>query len=192
MNIETARLVLRPMRLTDAPDLFEYQSNSDIVRYIPWPEGTAETVQSHIEKTLAKSSSSPKAEGDYLVLVWELKSSGKVIGQSNLNVYSTEHNCAEIGWVTHQDFHRQGYAREASEAVLEYAFEVLDFHRVIAVMDTRTPASAAVAASLGMRKEGEFKEVEFFKGAWCDMWTYAILKSEFERPRQESNLRPRD
>lgn len=181
VQIETERLILRPMKQSDAADLFEYQSNAEIVRYIPWPEGTEETVQKHIDRTLAESVTAPKEEGEYLVLVWQLKSTGKVIGQSNLNIESIEHSCAEIGWVTHQDFHRQGYAREASVAVLTYAFETLGIHRVKAVMDTRAPGSAAVAASLGMRREAEFKEVEFFKGEWCDMWNYAILKSEFER-----------
>jgi RimJ/RimL family protein N-acetyltransferase len=169
------------MLQSDAADLLEYQSNPDIVRYIPWPEGTKETVQKHIQKTLAKSMPEPKEDGEYLVLVWQLKSTGKVIGQSNLNIESKEHNCAEIGWVTHQDFHRQGFAHEASKAVLKYAFDALEIHRVKAVMDTRTPASAAVAESLGMRREAEFKEVEFFKGEWCDMWNYAILRSEFAR-----------
>lgn len=169
------------MLQSDAADLLEYQSNADIVRYIPWPEGTEETVQKHIQKTLAQSMPEPKEDGEYLVLVWQLKSTGKVIGQSNLNIESTEHSCAEIGWVTHQDFHRQGFAHEASKAVLKYAFDVLEIHRAKAVMDTRTPASAAVAESLGMRREAEFKEVEFFKGEWCDMWNYAILRSEFAR-----------
>jgi RimJ/RimL family protein N-acetyltransferase len=169
------------MQQSDAADLLECQSNADIVRYIPWPESTEETVKKHIVRTLAESVIAPKEDGEDLVLVWQAKATGKVIGQSNLNIESKEHNCAEIGWVTHQDFHRQGYAREASEAVLKYAFDVLQIHRVKAVMDTRTPASAAVAESLGMRKEAEFKEVEFFKGDWCDMWNYAILRSEFTR-----------
>jgi aminoglycoside 6'-N-acetyltransferase len=179
MIIETERLTLRPMKQSDATDLLEYQSNADIVRYIPWPEGTPETVQKHIERTLNESTTALKEDGEYLVLVWELKSNRKIIGQSNLNMHSKEHECAEIGWVTHQDFQRQGFAREASRAVLDYAFGQLNFHRVIASMDTRVPESAAVAKSLGMRLEAEMREAEFFKGSWCDMWTYAILKSEF-------------
>jgi aminoglycoside 6'-N-acetyltransferase len=180
MIIETERLILREMRESDAADLLEYQSNPAIVRYIPWPEGNPETVQRHIEKTLANSKTSPKEEGDYLVLVWELRNSGKVIGQSNISIQSLEHRRGEVGWVTHQDFQRQGYAYEASLAMLKFGFEQMNLHRIVAEMDTRVPASAAVARKLGMRKEAELKEVEFFKGEWCDMWTYAILKSEFE------------
>jgi RimJ/RimL family protein N-acetyltransferase len=180
MIIETKRLILREMRPSDAADLLEYQSNPEIVRYIPWPVGNPETVQRHIEKTLANSKSLPEEEGEYLVLVWELKESGKVIGQSNISIQSLEHRRGEVGWVTHQDFQRQGYAYEASLAMLNFGFEELNLHRIVAEMDTRVPASAAVAMKLGMRKEAEQREVEFFKGEWCDMWIYAILKSEFE------------
>ena len=180
MIIETKRLVMREMRPSDAADLLEYQSHPDIVRYIPWPEGNEETVQRHIERTLADSKNLPKAEGDYLVLVWELRETGKVIGQSNISIQSLEHHRGEVGWVTHQDFQGQGFAYEASYAMLEFGFEVMDLHRIVAEMDSRVPASAAVAQKLGMRKEAELKEAEFFKGEWCDMWIYAILKSEFE------------
>jgi aminoglycoside 6'-N-acetyltransferase len=96
---------------------------------------------------------------------------------------SKEHLRGEVGWVTHQDYQRQGFAFEASKAMLKFGFEVMGLHRIVAEMDTRVPASAAVAQKLGMRKEAELKEVEYFKGEWCDMWIYAILKSEFEARR---------
>lgn len=180
MIIETKRLVLRNMQVSDAADLLEYQSNPEIVRYIPWPLGNAETVSKHIQRTLANSKNLPSEDGEYLVLVWELKETGKVIGQSNISIASKEHLRGEVGWVTHQDFQRQGFAFEASLAMLKYGFGEMGLHRIVAEMDTRVPASAAVARKLGMRLEAEMREVEFFKGEWCDMWTYAILKSEFE------------
>ena len=180
MLIETDRLLLREMRVGDASDLLEYQGNPEIVRYIPWPQGSAKTVEKHIQKTLAKSKNLPREEGEYLVLVWEMKESGKVIGQSNISMASKEHLRGEVGWVTHQDYQRQGYAFEASIAMLRYGFTEMGLRRIVAEMDTRVPASAAVARKLGMRLEAEMREVEFFKGEWCDMWTYAILKSEFE------------
>jgi aminoglycoside 6'-N-acetyltransferase len=93
---------------------------------------------------------------------------------------SKEHLRGEVGWVTHQDFQRQGFAYEASIAMLKFGFEQMGLHRIVAEMDTRVPASAAVALKLGMRKEAEQKEVEFFKGEWCDMYIFAILKSEFD------------
>ena len=178
MRIETSRLILRPLLESDEDDLFEYQSNPEIVRYIPWPERTLVEVKAALSNVLANGKETLQVENDFIVLAWELKDSGKVVGQSNLSLKSTLDKRAEIGWVTHQNFQRQGLAYEASRALIDYAFENLDLHRIIANIDTRVPGSAMLAERLGMRLEGTFKDGEFFKGEWCDMWLYAILKGE--------------
>jgi aminoglycoside 6'-N-acetyltransferase len=184
--IETARLILRPMAMSDIDDLLEYQSHPEIVRYIPWPERTREQVVAAAEKTISMGKQILVDEGDFIVLVWELKdlpefagSAGKVIGQSSMALKSVNDQCADIGWVTHQDFHRRGLAFEATQALMKYAFENFPLHRVIADIDMRVPESAYLAEKLGMRQEGSFIEGEFFKGEWCDMWLYAILNREF-------------
>jgi len=184
--IESQRLILRPLRITDVDDLLEYQSHPEIVRYIPWPERTREQVIEAAEKTIATGKFALQDEGDYLVLAWELKDieahagvAGKVIGQSNMALRSKVDQLSDIGWVTHQDFQRRGYAFEATQALMSYAFTHFPLHRIIADIDTRNPESASMAEKLGMRREGEFKDAEFFKGAWCDMWLYAVLKDEF-------------
>jgi len=177
--IETERLILRPMAITDVDDLLEYQSNPEIVRYIPWPPRTREQVISALENTIETGKFDLAEENDYLVLVWELKSNGKIIGQSNMALLSKTDKRTNIGWVTHQDFQRQGYALEATQALMKYAFNNFPIHRIIADIDTRVPESAKLAEKLGMRLEGTFKDGEFFKGQWCDMWLYAILKWEF-------------
>ena len=182
--IETERLFLRPLSPADEDDLFEYQSNEEIVRYIPWPQRTREQVREALEKYAPLHKDFITESGDFLLLAWELKdgpSKGKVIGQSNLSIERKEDQCAVFGYVTHQDFQRQGFAYEASKALLDYAFRKYAIHRLVAKIDTRNPGSARLAEKLGMRLEGTFKESEFFKGDWCDMWEYAILKSEFHR-----------
>ena len=182
MRIETERLILRPLASSDEDDLLEYQSHPDIVRYIPWPERTREQVRSALEKVLATGKFELDEDDDYIVLGWELKDGphqGKVIGQSNMALKSLNDKCSDIGWVTHQDFQRRRYAYEATRALMAHAFTHYPLHRIIADIDTRVPESAALAEKLGMRREGTFKDGEFFKGAWCDMWLYAILKSEF-------------
>jgi len=166
--IETARLILRPMAMADIDDLLEYQSHPEIVRYIPWPERTREQVVEAAEKLLATGKFDLQEDNDYLVLVWQLKDSGKVIGQSNMGLKSLRDGNGDIGWVTHQSYQRKGYA-----------FENFPIRRLIADIDTRNPESAAMAEKLGMRREAEFKDCEFFKGELCSMWLYAILKKEF-------------
>jgi aminoglycoside 6'-N-acetyltransferase len=180
VRIETERLILRPLRMSDVDDLYEYQSDPEIVRYIPWPERSREQVIEALEKALNTGKSELKEENDFILLAWELKSSGKVIGQSNSGLRSTNDQLADIGWVTHPDYQRQGFAYEATYALMKYIFDCFPIHRIIADIDTRNPESAKLAEKLGMRREGEFINSEFFKGEWCSMWLYAILKSEFK------------
>ena len=182
IRIETDRLILRPLKISDEDDLFEYQSQPEIVRYIPWPERTREQVREALEKYLTLHKDVLLESGDFFMLAWEVKDgpfAGKVIGQSNLSLKHAPDKCGEFGYVTHQNFQRQGFAYEASRALLHYAFTNFDFHRLVACIDTRNPDSAKLAEKLGMRREGEFLESEFFKGEWCSMWEYAILKREF-------------
>ena len=41
------------MEIEDVDDLLQYQSNPEIVRYIPWPPRTPEQVKEAAEKTIA-------------------------------------------------------------------------------------------------------------------------------------------
>ena len=126
IRIETERLILRPLSMNDVDDLYEYQSRPEIVRYIPWPERTREQVIEALDKAITSGKNVIKEEGDFILLGWELKSSGKVIGQSNMGMDSLRDKCADIGWVTHQDFQQQGYAFEATSALMKYAFDNFD------------------------------------------------------------------
>jgi RimJ/RimL family protein N-acetyltransferase len=191
--LETERLILRPLQMSDVDDLFEYQSQPEIVAYIPWPERTREEVVEALEKALATGKDSLTDDGDFILLGWEIKDSpenraaftsesiGKIIGQSNIGMRSSRDQCAEIGWVTHQDFQRRGFALEATRKLMRHAFSEYSLHRIVADIDTRNPESSLLAEKLGMRREAEYKDGEFFKGAWCDMWLYAILEDEFIR-----------
>ena len=178
LRLETNRLILRPIALGDVDDFLEYHSNPDVVRYIPWPVRDREMVVEWLERMLGLVKSDLQEDGDFILLSWELKSTGQVIGQSNLKLDSKEDKRAEFGYVTHQGFQRQGYALEASQAVLDFAFSQFDIHRIIANIDADNPASAHLAKKLGMRREGHFLQSEWFKEHWCDMFLYAKLKSE--------------
>jgi aminoglycoside 6'-N-acetyltransferase len=178
MQLETERLILRPLRLADEDNLLEYQSHPEVVRYIPWPERTRSQVREALEKAEANQAEALVEENDTILLAWQLKTTGKVIGQSNLTLRSKIDQMAEIGYVTHQDFQHQGFAYEATSALMKHAFSSYAIHRIIANIDTRAVHSGALARKLGMRLEGTFIESEFFKGEWVNMWLYAILATE--------------
>jgi RimJ/RimL family protein N-acetyltransferase len=67
IEIKTERLLLRPLRMTDADDLLEYQSNAEIVRYIPWPERSYEQVVEALQRAIDGAKSELVDVGDYLI-----------------------------------------------------------------------------------------------------------------------------
>lgn len=174
--IETDRLVLRPLTMADLDDLLEYQSNAEVVRYIPWPERTRDQVIEAIHK--AESLTGLKGEADYYVLGFALKDSNKIIGQLNACHESQINKMASIGWVLNPAYSGEGYATEAVKAWIKHIFTSYDFHRLTAKIDQRNVASARLAQRVGMRKEGEYREDDLFKGEWVSTWLYALLRSE--------------
>ncbi len=176
--IETSRLILRPFKLSDHADMLEYQSNPDVVRYVPWPVRTPQQVQEALEKGL--TCTKIEKQGDSVLLSIELKESKKVIGQTNLNYLSEKNKYAEFGYVINPAYSGNGYVTEAAKALLTWAFANNDLHRIAAVMDQRNPKSRAVCERLGLRLEASHKEDDFFKGEWTDTWIFAILKREWQ------------
>jgi RimJ/RimL family protein N-acetyltransferase len=63
--------------------------------------------------------------------------------------------------------------------VLDYAFEKLNLHRVIAITDCENERSIALLERLNMRREGHFIENIWFKGRWGSEYLYAVLREEW-------------
>jgi len=176
--IASERLILRPLRPDDEDDLLVYQSDPNVVRYIPWDVRTRDDVREALARAIAAPIRLVES-GDHANLAIVERESGRVIGQSNLSIASKADRHGELGYVINPSYARRGFATEATRALLDFAFFNLNLHRVTARIDTRNVASAAVAAKLGMRREAEFIEDEFFKGEWSSSWIYAILRAEW-------------
>ena len=175
--LETARLVLRPIRSSDVEDLLEYQSNPGVIRFIPWPVRDREMVREAIDKLLEFIASTGEELNQTFAM--ELKGSGKVIGQVNYMFKEGHDFQREIGYVINPAFGGQGYTHEALVAMVSHIFAMKDIERVYAKIDARNTASENVAKRLGMRKEAHHRRDDFFKGEWTDSLIYAILKSEW-------------
>jgi RimJ/RimL family protein N-acetyltransferase len=162
---------------TDIEDVFAYQSREDVCRYLPYePRSHAEVT---VKVTLFSHARVLSGDGDY----WQLAidRAGRVIGDVYFTIKSVEHQTAEIGWSLHPDFHRQGYMREAARIVLGIAFEEIGVHRVMANLDSRNDASAALCRRLGMREEAHFVEDWWSKGEWTDSTIFGMLERDFTR-----------
>ncbi|MEP6842875.1 MAG: GNAT family protein [Pseudolysinimonas sp.] len=177
--IRTERLALRLMTVADVDDVHAYQGREDVCLYLLHEPRTRDEIERHVAKCAAATTLA--ADGDWIEPAIELD--GRVIGHMYVNLSSVEHLGGEIGWTLHPDFFGQGYATEASRAILDLAFGELGLHRMHAELDPRNDASIALCHRLGMREEAHFVKDMLVKGVWDDTGVYAVLAEEWAAGR---------
>jgi len=183
--IESSRLLLRPFETDDVAAVLEYQSDPDVVRYVPWPVRDESMVEEAITKAMAQTEFDQ--QGDYLSLAMVRKSDGRVLGQMHAMYVSEQNECFEIGYVVNPRFSRQGFATEASGSLVSAIFDTNRFRRVIAKFDERNVASRAVVERLGFRQEAHFRDDALFKGEWVSTVLFAILRDEWRQNKKSSD-----
>ncbi len=179
--IRTERLLLRPLEVADTDAVHAYQSRADVCRYIPYPPRTREEVAARLAADTIRSTL--EDAGQALLLAIIVAGTGTLVGDVMLAWTSREHRSGEIGYVLNPEHHDHGYATEAAAALLQLGFEELGLHRIVARVDARNGASAAVARRLGMRQEALLVQNEWLKGEWTDELDFAILADEWRKRR---------
>ena len=108
-----------------------------------------------------------------------LRPNGALIGDCALRATRTDPRQAELAFSFARAYQRHGYASEAVQSVLGYAFTTLEMHRVFSITDTRNARAQRLLERTGFRREGHFVEGTWFKGEWGSEFLYAQLASEW-------------
>lgn len=87
---------------------------------------------------------------------------------------------AELGVTFDSNCQRQGYATEALSRVIGLLFDDLKKHRIVATVDARNASVVRLLEKQGFRREAHYRENIFFKGAWSDEYSFALLKHEWK------------
>jgi RimJ/RimL family protein N-acetyltransferase len=147
MDIVTARLTLDALRGDDAEALFAYRSDPAVSRYQGWkPVGPAEAAQ-FIE---AQQGVAPDTAGAWWQRAIRLRESGELIG--DLGLHFLDDATVELGVSVALAHQGRGYAREAVEVMLDFAFGGLRKQRVVGLVDPRNLAGMRLLEGLGMQR----------------------------------------
>src|SRR5687767_4281830 len=110
MNLETDRLIIRKIRESDLDDFLEYRSDAEVCEFQGFLPMSRERAKKFIAS--AKDGEFGKA-GEWVQLVVELKSEGKVIGDLGLKPEGYDARIAEFGMTFSAGYQKKGFAREA-------------------------------------------------------------------------------
>lgn len=177
LQLETNRLILRPIEKNDAEAVFSYRSDAWINRYQGWIPAALSDVYYFINYKVSQEINLP---GTWVQFVVILKDQNQIIGDIGVHFLSADTFQVEMGCTLHQMYHGKGYALEALKQMLHYLFDQLNKRRIIASIDPRNESSIKLYEKLGFRKEAHFRESIYLNGEWVDDLVYALLKSEWE------------
>lgn len=163
-RILTERLELRPFREDDAAFVIAMFNDESFIRFIGDRNvRTMDQARDYIARRLLLVHH-PEGLGPFLA---ELKQTSQAIGFCTLFQRDWLED-VDLGFAFLPEFRSQGFALEASRALLEYACNTMGFARICAIASSNNVASARLLGRLGfvpggsVRPPGEDSDVSLF------------------------------
>lgn len=175
MELKTPRLKIREFRLDDVDAVYEMDSDPQVRRYEGAPLTEAD-VRYRLEGAVEWAAETPRS---IYKLAITLPPDNRAAGRLSLKVVDRAARSWEIGWTLHPRYWGKGYASEAAQALLEYAFITLNAHRVAATCLAENTASVRLVERLGLRPEGRLRHTVWLNDGWHDELVYGILEDEY-------------
>lgn len=180
--LHTARLRLRPFGDADADDLFALHSNAHVLRYWdspPWSE------RQRAGRFIAACRQ--MADDDTGIrLAIDQATEARFIGWCSVTGWNPDFRSARLTYVLDDSAWGHGYATEAVQALLSWAFATLNLNRVQADTDTRNIASVRVLTKLGFELEGTLRQDCIVNGEVSDSFVFGLLRQDWTPAPDES------
>ncbi len=174
-SFETERLLLRPLKRSDAKAIYEYSWRDDVGPRAGWaPHQSIKDTKRFIEYALSKPAR--KQPGVYAVI---LKAEKRLIGTMEIHSFF-EGFKAEIGMVCHPAYQNRGYMHEASKAAMVYAFEFLNLRRLGYSHYPDNKPSERLREKLGFTYEGTLRNFhKRYDGQIVDFVTSSFTDDDY-------------
>ncbi len=174
--LNTRDLQLRPSNATDAEGMFAMLSDRESMKY--WCDKPLNDLEAAVE--VLNRDLESDAKGNSLCWAVTFKGQDRMIGKCILFQFSQDRHRAEIGYILNRDYWRQGFMHQALAAVIDFAFDTLNLHRIEADVDPQNAGSIGILEKLGFRREGLFRERWFVYDEWQDSVMLGLLKQDWQ------------
>jgi RimJ/RimL family protein N-acetyltransferase len=171
ISIKTKRLLIRNFIENDCNDLYEYLSDKETYRFEPGEPITIET---------AKNICYERSKNDKFLAI---QLNNKVIGHIYFAQIKPQKLLTwETGFIFNKKYQGKGYATESLTAIIDYGFNNMNIHKIIAHCNPKNVSSWKLLERVKMKREGKLRENIYFnkdeKGSpiWLDTYIYGLLK----------------
>ena len=177
MYLQTARLVLRNFIDSDLESFLAYRNDPEVAKYqgwgLPYPREKGEDFIAFMKERTALK------QGGWIQFAIALKDTDELIGDLGCYIKEDDIRQARIGFTIAAKHWRKGYISEVTPCLLEYLFEDMDIHRVVADCDVDNVASYRTLEKIGFRREAHFVESYLVDGVYASEYHYGLLQREW-------------
>jgi ribosomal-protein-alanine N-acetyltransferase len=153
--IETERLIMRPITVDDAEEVFEWTGDERVNTYMPY--NTHRTPDDSRQWLMSLDTLENEYQWGYM-----RKSDGKLIGSGGIR-FRTDEQRWSFGYNIRYDCWNMGYTTEAALAMLDYVRRKHGAKRFVAEHAVDNPASGRVIEKCGLHFVG-YGEYSSFDG----------------------------
>jgi [ribosomal protein S5]-alanine N-acetyltransferase len=173
---ETDRLIVRPLVKEDYENwlsAFEQRSPSEH-RHDQGKIDMSECTEEWFSQLVDKHQALALDDIAYVFGIFR-KEDGVHLGSVDFStLYRMNFHWARIGYSIHNQYWRNGFAKEAVKLAIQIGFKHLDYHRIEAHINLDNAPSFKLAESVGMEYECTRKGFIYEFGEWTDNLIYYI------------------
>lgn len=163
------------------------RANQDHLREFMPPMMEAVQNEADAENVLSQLVGEWQSRKLFIFGIWE-KGSERFVGEAYLANPDWQVPCIELGYFVTKDNTGRGYAIEAAQATIQYAFERLGVVRVELQCAADNIASQRVAERCGFTLEGRQRQRQHKKdGTLVDRLWYGLLRYDYDLLMQRNN-----
>lgn len=160
-KLETKRCILRMMTVDDAKDLFEFYSNEDHLKFLPFKKHTSVLDTKKFIKLFFLDNYHQGNISHYAIV---LKSNNKVIGNIGFNNIKPTDTEGEIGVCLNPMYCGNGLIHEILIEILRYGFSDLKLNRIYAIAFDGNNSSINILKHYNFNFVGEVVQRKRIKG----------------------------
>ncbi len=170
-EIQTERLILKPVEPTFKPHIFAYLSDHEVRNQMKMP--THDTV----EKQEKWWNTFLEWRTNFQAVQWCAfsKDDNRFIGLFTIKELDLNNRRGELGYSLTKTEYGKGFATEGASSLVAYAFKEIDLHTLFAQILPYNKASQGIIKKLNFREEARFVQSHFFEGTYYDVLQFTLL-----------------
>ena len=173
-------VTLRPLEREDLLFVHQLNNNDSIMRY--WFE---EAYESFAELSqLYERNIHNQTERRFIIATEANEPAGLV----ELVEINHLHRRCEFQIAVHPGFQGRGYARRATRVAMDYAFSVLNIHKLYLHVDKDNKRAVQIYESCGFRPEGILKDEFFMNGRYRDAVRMCLFQPDHLANRESGDI----